>query len=635
MPDQKLGLEILQEVSRIANSSLDLDHTLESIIQIIKQKMHTDACALYITQENKRYLNLRASSGLPKEASTRIRLEIGKGITGWVAEQKTSLALSDAMHDPRFTYFPEIEEEKFNSMLSVPIILGEECIGIINVHTLEKRVFDHSEISLLEAIAEQVAGCLRNAVLYNKSQMHLHELSILYDVSLAVQSTLKQEHGLWIILNGITMGKAGGFNRALLFMYDEKEHTLHGMMGLGPDSYESAVRVWTELEQKGENLLQWIITAADREEYNKTGFNQFVRSLKLRVDPGKSFLSELLAQKKALHIDSARGDTPADKEFLEALGTNTFAVAPLVAQESVMGIILADNRYNGKPITEDQLRLLTRFSTHASWVMENSRLFSKLLDTNRELLSTRAQLTQSEKFAALGEMAAEVAHEIKNPLVSIGGFARRLRDKMQNLSSQDESDELKNASNYSAIIVKEVERLEHLLQDILLYSKSGILAHEPCNINEILEEVAYLFQAGFYEKKIDLKMDLGENLSHLKIDRQRIKQVLINLFYNAMDAMSQGGDFSVTTRNDVYAEKQPVVTVRLEDTGGGISSNIFDNMFNPFFTTKATGTGMGLPISRKIIEAHGGTIRVENTIGRGVTIVIHLPLQIPPDYYKS
>ena len=121
MTESNLGLEILQEVTLIANSTLDLDETLEQIIPVIKNKMHMDACAIYLINESDGLLHLKASMGLPDEAR-HINLEIGQGVTGWVAQQGTSLALSEAMQDPRFVYFPEIEEEKFSSMLSVPIL---------------------------------------------------------------------------------------------------------------------------------------------------------------------------------------------------------------------------------------------------------------------------------------------------------------------------------------------------------------------------------------------------------------------------------------------------------------------------------------------------------------------------------
>ncbi len=638
MNEDKLGLKLLQEIARIANSTLDLDETLERIIEVIKNQMHMDACSIYLTDETEPYLNLKGVQGLPKEVSLSIRLKIGQGITGWVAKEKKTLALSDAFHDPRFVYFPEIQEERFQSMLSVPMIFKEACIGVINVHNFEQRNYSPAEVLIMETIANQVSGCIRNAMLYNASQMLLKEQTILYDISMAVQTSLKLEHGLWIILSGITMGEAGGFNRAMLFAVNEDSGTLDGIMGVGPDSPEDASRIWREWGSTEKDMLQWIISEADREEYKNSAFNQFVRGLSFPIEPGAHILTETVVQKKVFNITDAGKHPLVSKEFIEAVGVNAFATVPLITHKEVLGVILVDNRYNHEPITEDQLRLLTRFTTHASWAMENSRLFTKLLEANRELLSTKEQLVQSEKLAALGEVSAEVAHEIKNPLVSIGGFARRLQNTVKKFVSTEKDNKenkTKNLITYSNIIIDEVGRLEKLLKNILFYSKAAVLEREEVQVNDVIEEAIYLFRSGFYGKSITVNLEKAGGLPKLLLDRQKIKQVLINLFFNAMESMPQGGDLNVETYQGEYILGQKVVTIRMEDTGGGIPQEIFDNIFNPFFTTKSSGTGLGLSISRKIIEHHGGTIRFENNIGHGVTVYIHLPLQNSSDCYKN
>lgn len=635
MTESNLGLEILQEVTRIANSTLDLDETLEKIILVIKNKMHMDACAIYLINESDGLLHLKASMDLPKKAK-HINLEMGQGVTGWVAQHGTSLALSEAMQDPRFVYFPEIEEEKFSSMLSVPILADCPPLGVINVHSIETRTFSLEETSVLETIAGQVTGCLKNAMQFHQNQMTLKETRILYEISLAVQSTLKLEHGLWIILSAITMGEAGGFNRAMLFTLDEKNNLLQGIMGLGPDSHEDAVRIWTELDKKKGDLLQWAIREAQHDLHRDSNFHNFVCRLRYAIAPNNNILSETVLQKKPFNITKAKEHPLVSQEFYDALGVDSFATVPLIAHEEVLGVILVDNRYDQKPITEENLRFLTRFTVYASWVIENSRLFSKLLDTNRELLSMKEQLVQAERLSALGEMAAEVAHEIKNPLVSIGGFARRLKDKMTDLSQKwEDNKDLKSASKYSEIISSETDRLERLLKNTLIYSKSGALETEKSQLNKLVEEALYLFKAGLYEKNINLVTHLESNLPLLDLDQQKIKQVLINLFYNALESLSLGGLLKVETFLEEYAQKQKMITVRVEDTGGGIPQEVFENIFNPFFTTKHSGTGLGLSICRKIIENHGGTIRVENQLGKGVTVYLHLPLQNPPDYYKN
>ena len=149
MKESKQGLEIFQDITRIANSTLDLNETLEKIIEVIKDNLHIDACAIYITDENHKIFNLKAASGLPPDTAKFIQLQIGKGITGWVAQHRKTLALSDAHNDPRFVYFPEIKEENFISMLSVPILVDEQCIGVINIHNAEKRMYTDLEILIM------------------------------------------------------------------------------------------------------------------------------------------------------------------------------------------------------------------------------------------------------------------------------------------------------------------------------------------------------------------------------------------------------------------------------------------------------------------------------------------------------
>jgi two-component system sensor histidine kinase HydH len=628
MKDSEQGLEIFQDITRIANSTLDLDETLNKIIEVIQSNLHIDACSIYIADDNNKHFNLKAAIGLPRDRSQFVQLELGKGVTGWVAEHHKTLALSDAQNDPRFIYFPEIEEEKFKAMLSVPIMVEEQCIGVINIHNVEQREYTNFSILMMEAIASQVSGCIRNAMLFSTSQMLLKEQTILYDISLAVQTSTQLEHGLWIILSGITMGEAGGFNRAMIFIINESTNTLRGFMGLGPDSSEDAFRIWTQWGKKKKNMLQWMVTEADKDEYKNSSFNKFVQELNFPIRPDENILVETVLQKSSFNVTDAGNHPLVNADFVQAIQTNAFATVPLIAHKEVLGVILVDNRFNNNPISEEQLRLLTRFATHAGWVIENSRLFTKLLEANRELLSTREQLVQSEKLAALGEISAEVTHEIKNPLVSIGGFARRLENKIKILSEKYENEkELGKIADYSNIIRSEVSRLEKLLTNILEYSKAGVLERTPCNINETIEEAVYLFKSGFSMKNITVHFRLEKDIPLLNLDKTQIKQVLINLFFNAMESMPSGGTLTISATPETYVGGQNVITLSIQDTGGGIPKDIYENIFNPFFTTKSSGTGLGLSISRKIIEMHGGTIRVENNIGHGVAVHLHLPLQ--------
>ncbi|MGP0567122.1 MULTISPECIES: GAF domain-containing protein [unclassified Nitrospina] len=644
--DSIVGLEVLREIARISTSPLNLDEILGQTIEIIKNKMRIDACSIYLMEQSysgEVRLKLKATSGLPPSAATRIYLEPGRGVTGWVAQNKTALALSEAMQDPRFVYFPEIEEEKFPSMLSVPLVDHDQCIGVINVHTLDRRQFTLTEVSILETLSAQITGCIRNALEYQKSQALLGEQTLLYTINTAVQETPKLDHRIWILMTGITFGGAGGFNRAILFLLDDKTGHLVGYMGLGPDSAEEAGRIWRELSEDGEFTLTRLLENPHWERFRDTRLNHYARSLKFPLSSG-NVLSETALNKRPYIVNDTSNDELVPGDLAEALGSPSFATVPLMPHREVLGVLLVDNLYNHAPITDSNLQLVGRLATHLGWVIENSRLVNKLLESNRELLSTKEQLIQSEKLAALGELSAEVAHEIKNPLVSVGGFARRLRDRIGDLKDQENGtmpplSDLRGLYRYASIIVNETERLERLLQDILLYSKAEELEVEPCRFNELVCEVIDFFEVGIEERSIDFKKNLMDPDVELYIDKKKIKQVIMNLLFNAIESMPHDGHLTVSTYRGLRAGQtegdKDSLTLCIEDTGGGIPPELFENIFNPFFTTKETGTGLGLSISRRIIEEHGGTLHVNNNINKGVTVYVYLPLQKISNYNKT
>jgi signal transduction histidine kinase len=214
-------------------------------------------------------------------------------------------------------------------------------------------------------------------------------------------------------------------------------------------------------------------------------------------------------------------------------------------------------------------------------------------------------------------MTANIAHEIKNPLVIIGGFAKRLAKKMQLEHTEDK---------YIGIILKEVSRLEAILNEILNYVKESPSVSETCIINGFLDEILYLLSSDTSWEQINIVKDFDSALPPIPCDSQQLKQVLINIFMNAYEAMNGHGKLTVKTAHASY-KNQPFVSVSITDTGGGINPAVIDNIFNPFFTTKERGTGLGLAISNKIITNHRGHIDIENAAGKGVTFIVHLPLK--------
>lgn len=606
-------LDILSEVSRIANSTIELEPRLNSIVEVITRQTGANACSILLMDEESGDLILRATKGLNPMSVNRVRLKVGEGITGWAAKERKPIALKNASSDPRFVYFPETEEEKFKSVLAVPILDKNDCIGVIYTQSVSERDYTENDIKLLLTIANQVSGIIKNAQLYDKAIQRLRELSILYEVSMAMQTTVNLDRLLRIILSSITVGNVFGFNRAALFLTNERTNTLQGMMGLGPDSGDEAREIWSKIAEITD-LSRWLISQGDVLLKRESNFDGFIKSIRIPINPENGILALTVLEGKSFNIKDARNDPRTNKELLNKYGVISFAVVPIIARDHVLGIIVVDNIYTNKPITEEDVQSLVRFTSYAGLAIENAKIVTKLREANKEILSTQKRLIQSERLSALGELAAELAHEIKNPLVTIGGFARRFYEKSElNLEEK----------NYSHIIIKEVERLEKLLKDILNYSRDIKPNFSEYDINLLIENLLSIYERTFRDSGIEIKKELSKEISHINIDQPQINQVLINIFYNAVESMmDKGGVMSVKT--EPLAEEEGVV-IKISDTGGGIPVKILDNIFNPFFTTKKNGTGLGLSLSRKIVESHGGTIEIDNRIGEGAIFIVNLP----------
>jgi two-component system NtrC family sensor kinase len=231
---------------------------------------------------------------------------------------------------------------------------------------------------------------------------------------------------------------------------------------------------------------------------------------------------------------------------------------------------------------------------------------------------TQRQLMRSEKMAALGRMAAGIAHEINNPLTGVLMYGHLLRDELPEGCQNWEDAE---------IIVKETTRCRELIRDLLDFSRETIPHKEIADINEVINKTISIIEKHVYFEKVEIIKELSEVLPEIMIDINQFEQVLINLALNAAESMSDGGKLILRSMADL--EKTNVI-IKVIDTGSGIPEENIDKIFDPFFTTKEVGkgTGLGLAVTYGIIQRHGGQISVESQIGSGTTFTITLPVEI-------
>jgi PAS domain S-box-containing protein len=227
-----------------------------------------------------------------------------------------------------------------------------------------------------------------------------------------------------------------------------------------------------------------------------------------------------------------------------------------------------------------------------------------------ELRNLRERVTHAERMAALGELAARVAHEIRNPLISIGGFARRLEKKLSG-----------DIQEYAKIIVNEVSRLENILKEILGFVKSSRVNKSNVNINDLLTGIIDFITPEMDERQNTVIREFSETPIIAVIDPDRIREAILNIVMNAAQATEHGTLTIKTSLEDNEA------VIELTDTGCGIKEEDLKNIFNPFFTTKAQGTGLGLAVTHKIIQEHNGRVKVESVWGGGTAFKIYLPVK--------
>jgi signal transduction histidine kinase len=290
---------------------------------------------------------------------------------------------------------------------------------------------------------------------------------------------------------------------------------------------------------------------------------------------------------------------------------------PLVRKNGVFGVVVIDNPLSAKKIGRNDLKFLQLFSNHAGIAIENLMLYNSLEDANRKLQETQEQLIHGERLATIGEMSASLAHELKGPMIAIGGFARRLAKKIPADSIE---------AGYVATIIEEEQRLENMLEEVLCYAKKATICYERCSIFEIVENSLAIMSHILKKNRVTLQKAFSKKNITLYADCQQLKQVFINLFQNALDVMPEGGNLRVAIVSSTLGNRS-AVAIKIADTGGGVPDALKNNLFTPFFTTKTTGTGLGLPIVNRIVSNHNGKIRVRNHSGGGAEFTVILPCQ--------
>lgn len=533
------------------------------------------------------------------------------------------------------------EEISSLSLLCLPIISKGKAFGTLTFYDKDSGIskFGERDLHLLLMMVNQVSFAVENAMIHyeiselaSKHEKKVKELSTLWELDKALLTTVNLDRILHLTLSAITIGEGLKFNRAMLFLVNEKDRLLQGAMAVGPNSPEEAAEIWTSLSKKKGPLSDLIVNLSPQ---NHSLLNSLVKEIQVSLDQEQCILSRTVLEGRPFNIRSPQSKeawvpTPCESgcQLVSEVGcsvskrlshdpkVHSFATVPLRGKRKVIGVILVDNLYNQHPITEEDLHFLYMFTNQAGLAIENAILYRNLEEVHQELKETQNFFVHLEKMAALGEMAATIAHEIKNPLTSIGGFTRRL-DRAIPEGSQEKK--------YSQTILKEVGRLEKILHDLLNYTHDEALIFKELDLREILEENLLWVKGQMLFGGIEVIKEYAEDSRKIRGNAHQLKQAFCHLIYNAYQAMEGKGILCI--RVYPYSKNgSQYMKVEFEDTGKGINPEDIHHIFNPFFSTRGSNLGLGLPVVHRIITSHRGRIEVDNHPGKGAKFIVTLPV---------
>lgn len=296
---------------------------------------------------------------------------------------------------------------------------------------------------------------------------------------------------------------------------------------------------------------------------------------------------------------------------------------PLVARGELLGAVYVDTRMSVRHFTEADLRLLETMASQAAMAIRTTRLTETLRENNaqlerafRELRETQEQLIQAERLAAVGRLAASVAHELRNPLTVMRSGLYFL----DRLVSEGRFDAPETFRRYIQKIDAEIDRQSKIINDLLFFSRNRPRRLTSVDLNALVKEAAMRVTM---PESVRLEEDLNPNLPPILGDGDQIQQVLINLITNAIQAMPEGGTLTLRT-----AMEADFAVIQVQDTGVGMTEEQLSHLFQPFYTTREQGIGLGLAVSHSIVEGHRGTIQVASTPGKGTTFTVRLPYEL-------
>lgn len=573
--------EALSVISQALNETHELEAILQMIVNSARQIIpKVERAVIHLLDEDAQTLRSAAYSSEDALSRSDLAMRPGEGVAGRVMAEGVPINVGDIRTDPR--YLPRGPMPNLRSLLVAPVQSGDRRLGTISVQSTEPYVFSVDDEQLLRTLGLQAALAIENARLLAAESRARRDAEILGEIGTTLSSTLNYERLLDQLLEQV--GRLVPYDAAALFLVEGNIYARTARQR-GYDQFgEETVRAISGLALD--------ITATPRLRHmTETGLPLVVTDVRSDVT--------WLPRPVSARVGSWVG-APIS---LQNLGVMAF----FSLEKLEPGFYNAEHAHK-----------LAAFAGQASLAIQNARLYANLEKSLAYEKSVRAQMVQTEKLAAMGRLVASVAHELNNPLQAIQN-SLYLVSQENELGPQSRED--------LQVALTEADRMADLIGRLRETYRPAAAEHFRYeSLNAIIEEVLRLIATHLRHNNVTAEFKADARLPKVPSVRDQLKQVILNLCLNAVEAMPRGGQLTIQTH---YLPQQNEVSVAITDTGSGIDTADLRSIFEPFFTKKEGGTGLGLFITYEIIQRHLGRVEAESQVGRGSTFRVWLPVTRP------
>lgn len=565
---QRVGeLNALYEAGKSIGSSSDPAELLRQIVVLAASVTEANVGSIMLVDDAGEYLSIKAAIGLDEDIVQRTRLPLGASIAGYVAQTGEPLMVGDVEKDDRFK---RINRERYGaaSLLCAPLRIKNTVLGVINMaNKSDGQRFSQDDLRLLTNFASQAAVAVDDAAQFEKNRRRLAEFEILHEISRELPNV--ESFGAFRQLLVAKLQRVFAVDFAVWFDWEPGERLLIPAGAVGQTNLPM-----TESGKIDVSKVTREATAIVDFDIEKVDFDNITE------------LSANVAGRLANH------------EYLPG-PTHAYMAIPVLRNGELVSIFYLGA--NGpKHYSPDDILIARLVISQASLLFEKEKA-----------------MLNATRLMSMGNMISEISHDLRKPLTSIRGGLQILRQRWPEIAEKSE---------FFKMAEEEIHRMNDLVRELVDFSNPNRYETAKLDLRQVVQRAAQLIGPDLRRRKIKFDTHFGDANWEAIINKNQIMEVFLNLFMNAADAMPDGGSLEVEGLVERPPHrKEDYLAIKVRDTGKGIRKEHLSRVFERYFTTKDTGTGLGLAVVERVISAHSGTVRIESTEGEGTTFTVYLP----------